>query len=42
MQVRILEKVDGQWKIAFIGAVDVTSYKEEASEEDAEEETAED
>jgi hypothetical protein len=27
MQLRILEKVDGQWKIAFMGAVDVSSYK---------------
>ncbi len=43
-QVRILEKVDGQWKIAFMGAIDVTSYKEEAAEEAAEkeQETAED
>jgi ketosteroid isomerase-like protein len=39
-QVRILEKVDGQWKIAFMGSIDVTSYKEEAAEEA--QETAED
>ena len=26
MQVRILEKIDGQWKIAFMGAVNTSSY----------------
>jgi len=27
IQVRILEKVDGQWKIAFMGAVNTSSYE---------------
>jgi len=33
MQLRILEKIDGQWKIAFMGIVDVSSYKAEQAEE---------
>jgi hypothetical protein len=37
IQVRILEKVDGQWKIAFLGAIDISSYNEEAEESEEEE-----
>jgi ketosteroid isomerase-like protein len=39
MQLRILEKVDGQWKIAFMGAIDVSSYAEDDEEDDTEETT---
>jgi len=40
IQLRILEKIDGQWKIAFMGAIDVSSYAEDA-EDEGEEETEE-
>ena len=41
IQLRILEKIDGQWKIAFMGAVNVSSYAEDEGEEETGE-TAED
>ncbi|GAH09147.1 unnamed protein product, partial [marine sediment metagenome] len=39
IDVRFLEKVNGEWKIVYLSSVDITSYEDE--EEDEESETEE-
>jgi len=37
INVRFLEKVDGEWKITYLSVVGTTSYEEEVEEEDEDE-----